>query len=291
MAAPVNESVAATITTTANSLTTQEKIAGPKAQDQLSKPDQTPKNVEADYKASLEKLAGIYDQDVKTLAEKITTLQGLLDQGIVSRLEVEKAQQDLIQAEAKAKDAHDQIASADKLFAKNTEAKTIMIGGPSSVDWTTGNAKTDSFIKQYSTLYGVDPYLVYCVIDQESGFSLRATSGKGAQGLMQLMPDTAARYGVTNPYDAEQNIKAGTHYLKDLLAMFDGNSQLALAGYNAGEGAVMKYGNKIPPYSETRNYVKSISAHYSAGIKQASKYKTVAAAENANAADKSTDNK
>ncbi len=78
------------------------------------------------------------------------------------------------------------------------------------------------------------------------------------------MPDTAARYGVTKPYDIEQNIKAGTKYLKDLLVMFKGNTSLALAGYNAGEGAVMKYGYQIPPYSETQNYVKSIVARYSA---------------------------
>ena len=80
---------------------------------------------------------------------------------------------------------------------------------------------------------------------------------------MQLMPDTAARYGVTNPYDAAQNIKGGTRYLKDLLKMFNGRVDLALAGYNAGEGAVMKYGNTIPPYSETRNYVRLILKRYS----------------------------
>src|ERR1044071_2403117 len=90
---------------------------------------------------------------------------------------------------------------------------------------------------------------------QESGFRPSAVSSKGAQGLMQLMPDTAARYGVTNPYDVGQRIMAGTRYVKDLLTMFNGRVDLALAGYNAGEGAVMKYGNTIPPSSETRNYV------------------------------------
>ena len=98
---------------------------------------------------------------------------------------------------------------------------------------------------------------------QESSFTAGAMSPKGAQGLMQLMPDTAARYGVTNPYDAAQNIKGGTRYLKDLLKMFNGRVDLALAGYNAGEGAVMKYGNTIPPYSETRNYVRLILKRYS----------------------------
>ena len=89
-----------------------------------------------------------------------------------------------------------------------------------------------------------------------------AVSPKGAQGLMQLMPDTAARYGVTNPYDVAQNIKGGTRYLKDLLMIFNGRVDLALAGYNAGEGAVMKYGNTIPPYDETRTYVKLILKRY-----------------------------
>jgi soluble lytic murein transglycosylase-like protein len=81
-------------------------------------------------------------------------------------------------------------------------------------------------------------------------------------GLMQLMPGTAARYGVTNPYDVGQSIMGGTRYLKDLLKMFNGRVDLALAGYNAGEGAVMKYGNSIPPYVETRNYVKLILKRY-----------------------------
>ena len=81
-------------------------------------------------------------------------------------------------------------------------------------------------------------------------------------GLMQLMPGTAARYGVTNPYDIGQNIAGGTRYLKDLLKMFNGRVDLALAGYNAGEGAVMKYGYTIPPYDETQNYVKLIIKRY-----------------------------
>jgi soluble lytic murein transglycosylase-like protein len=104
--------------------------------------------------------------------------------------------------------------------------------------------------------------LIFCLMHQESRFSNNATSYKGAQGLMQLMPGTAARYGVTNPYDVAQSIMGGTRYLKDLLQMFNGRVDLALAGYNAGEGAVIKYGYNIPPYSETRNYVRLITARY-----------------------------
>jgi soluble lytic murein transglycosylase-like protein len=101
-------------------------------------------------------------------------------------------------------------------------------------------------------------------MSQESKFSKIALSPKGAQGLMQLMPGTAARYGVTNPYDVAQNISGGTRYLKDLLKMFNGRVDLALAGYNAGEGAVIKYGYTVPPYDETRNYVKLIVKRYGA---------------------------
>jgi len=94
--------------------------------------------------------------------------------------------------------------------------------------------------------YGVDPYLVFCVIEHESHFRSRALSPKGAQGLMQLMPGTARRFGVRRPYDVAENIKGGTQYLKELMAMFDGRVNLVLASYNAGEGAVLKYGRSVP---------------------------------------------
>ncbi|HEY6327832.1 MAG TPA: transglycosylase SLT domain-containing protein, partial [Blastocatellia bacterium] len=98
----------------------------------------------------------------------------------------------------------------------------------------------------------------------ESGFTSSSVSPKGARGLMQLMPDTAARYGVTNLFDPEQNIRAGVHYLKDLLQRFNGNIDLALAGYNAGEGAVIRSGNTVPHIPETEYYVHSIGKRYSA---------------------------
>ena len=142
------------------------------------------------------------------------------------------------------------------------------LGNSSNLAWSTGNSRVDGLIKLYGGQYGVDPYLIYCLMSQESSFMSGAVSAKGAQGLMQLMPDTAARYGVTNPYDVAQNIKGGTRYLKDLLKMFNGRVDLALAGYNAGEGAVMKFGNTVPPYNETRNYVRLILKRY--GKKQAS---------------------
>jgi soluble lytic murein transglycosylase-like protein len=97
---------------------------------------------------------------------------------------------------------------------------------------------------------------------QESRFRAGATSTAGAAGLMQLMPATAARYGVRDIYDPAQNVEGGTRYLRDLLKLFGGRVDLALAGYNAGEGAVMKYGNRVPPYRETQNYVRAIGGRY-----------------------------
>jgi soluble lytic murein transglycosylase-like protein len=117
-------------------------------------------------------------------------------------------------------------------------------------------------IKQNGAKYGVDPYLIFCVMEQESHFNARALSPKGARGLMQLMPGTSARLGVRRPSDPAQNIAGGTRYLKQLIEQFDGRIDLVLASYNAGEGAVMKFGRKVPPYRETRDYVRRISYRY-----------------------------
>lgn len=123
--------------------------------------------------------------------------------------------------------------------------------------------------KQYAPLIstvaketGLEPALLHAVITVESGYNPRARSVKGASGLMQLMPDTARRYQVTDIWDPRQNLSAGARYLRDLLAMFNNNLGLALAAYNAGENAVIQHGNKIPPYPETRNYVPAVMQHY-----------------------------
>lgn len=106
--------------------------------------------------------------------------------------------------------------------------------------------------------HGVEPALVHAVITAESAFNPLARSRKGASGLMQLMPDTARRYGVSNIFDPAENIHGGVRYLRDLLAMFNGDMRLALAGYNAGENAVIRAGNKVPPYAETQHYVPKV---------------------------------
>ena len=129
--------------------------------------------------------------------------------------------------------------------------------------YTTGSAQVDSYLIDSGTRNGVDPLLLYSVMHQESSFKSHAVSPKGARGLMQLMPGTAMRYGVTNIFDPRQNIEGGARYLRFLLDRFDGDVNLALAGYNAGEGAVEKYGWRIPPYAETQEYVRRISGRYS----------------------------
>jgi Zn-finger nucleic acid-binding protein len=128
--------------------------------------------------------------------------------------------------------------------------------------WSTGRAGLDSLILQNGSRYNVDPYLIFLVMEQESHFNVHAVSPKGARGLMQLMPGTAARFGVRRPHDAAQNISGGTRYLRELLNRFNNRVDLVLASYNAGEGAVAKFGQRVPPYRETRNYVKKISYRY-----------------------------
>lgn len=110
--------------------------------------------------------------------------------------------------------------------------------------------------------HGLDAALLHALVAVESGYDARARSPKGALGLMQLMPETARRYGSRDPLDPAQNVAAGTAYLRDLLALFDGELPLALAAYNAGEAAVLRHGRRIPPFAETRDYVPKVLAHY-----------------------------
>jgi len=117
----------------------------------------------------------------------------------------------------------------------------------------------DPFIYDAASKFDVSPDLIKAVISVESAFDEFAVSSKGAKGLMQLMPATARRFGVSNPFDPEQAIMGGTEYLRYLLTLFHGNIDLAVAGYNAGENAVLRYGG-VPPYKETRNYVVKINS-------------------------------
>lgn len=118
-----------------------------------------------------------------------------------------------------------------------------------------------AIINQYADLYGVNKQLIKAIISVESCFDRHAVSSVGAQGLMQLMPQTAALMGARNVFNAKDNIRAGTRYFRQMLELFEFNLELALAAYNAGPGAVKKY-NGIPPYKETQNYVQKVIKRY-----------------------------
>jgi len=142
-------------------------------------------------------------------------------------------------------------AATANMFIESIPAD-IPVSGDCDLDWIIYRAGEKS---------GVDPRFIHAVIKQESRYKNEAVSHVGAQGLMQLMPATAKRFGNTDPHNAVSNVEAGTKYLKWLLKRFNGDVTLALAGYNAGEGAVDKY-KGVPPYGETQNYVKKIVANY-----------------------------
>jgi soluble lytic murein transglycosylase-like protein len=118
----------------------------------------------------------------------------------------------------------------------------------------------DAIIREAAAIHGVSATLIRSVVQAESAFDSMALSRVGAMGLMQLMPDTAEAFGVVNPFDPRENIMAGTRLLKELLTQYRGNIPLTLAGYNAGSGIVAKYGGRVPPFKETKNYVKRITS-------------------------------
>jgi soluble lytic murein transglycosylase-like protein len=135
-----------------------------------------------------------------------------------------------------------------------TPASTVRVTRPLS----RRAALYQDLVDQHAAANGVRPELVRAVIQAESAFNPNARSVKGAMGLMQLMPATAEQYNVANAFDPGENIRAGVAYLRALLTRYDGKEELALAAYNAGPGAVAKYGGVVPPYRETREYVERI---------------------------------
>ena len=143
----------------------------------------------------------------------------------------------------------------------------------------------DHIIQQAAQQHGVSEGLIKAVMHTESGFNVNARSPVGAQGLMQLMPATARRFNVSNAYDPHENIMAGAKYLAWLLKRFNGNTTLALAGYNAGEGNVAKYGG-VPPFRETQDYVRRVTSRYSnlyaSGVNASSSNSAITANNNSN---------
>jgi soluble lytic murein transglycosylase-like protein len=164
------------------------------------------------------------------------------------------------------KDASGRLVISDRKMDPGAQTYSQPIGSGFAVVTTKQSlnsraADYDDLIARHASEQAINPDFVRAVIQAESAFNPRARSPKGAMGLMQLMPSTAAQYRVTDAYDPVQNIRAGVAYLKSLLTRFNDDRSLALAAYNAGPGAVEKYGNTVPPYRETRNYVARITAN------------------------------
>jgi soluble lytic murein transglycosylase-like protein len=166
-------------------------------------------------------------------------------------------QQEKLRLEEAAKKNSPLQTTAPVTNPNSVKIPAVAVGKVSS-----GNTTIDAFVAEAASIHGLDPYLILSVMRHESGFNRNALSPKGASGLMQLMPATAARFGVRNIFDVHENILGGAKYLRWLLDRFDGDVRLALAGYNAGEGAVEFYGNRIPPFYETQNYVRAIYSRY-----------------------------
>src|SRR5215471_11553808 len=162
----------------------------------------------------------------------------------------------------------DQLQAEAQSKSKPAGDRSIVKVPVTVPDWnlagaiSSGDGTIDALVREAALRYGVDPRLVLLVMQAESGFRLRAISPKGATGLMQLMPGTAVRLGVSNILDPRENIFGGVKYLRWLLDRFGGDVRLALAGYNAGEHAVESHGNQVPPILETQNYVRSIVLRY-----------------------------
>jgi soluble lytic murein transglycosylase-like protein len=171
-------------------------------------------------------------------------------------------------------DKNGQIVFTNTPSEKNMRPVPRMKRGPAqyAASRALPATKYDPYIEQVARDNDVDPSLVKAVALVESGFNPKAVSNKGARGLMQLLPSTAKQYGVSDLHDPYQNLKAGAAHLRGLLDEFDGNVTLALAAYNAGSGAVRRYGG-VPAYAETQNYVKKIETQL--GRKSTAPKKTV----------------
>ncbi len=165
-------------------------------------------------------------------------------------------------------DADQERARAEELKKKNPQSQpsptAALVKVPSAAcTISSGNQAIDGLVNEAASRHGLDPCLIFSVMRAESAFNRMAISPKGASGLMQLMPATATRFGVKNIFDPRENVFGGAKYLRWLLDRFSGDVRLALAGYNAGEGAVEFYGYRIPPFLETQNYVRTIYTRYS----------------------------
>jgi soluble lytic murein transglycosylase-like protein len=200
------------------------------------------------------------------LAATIRELQNSRAQAATQRAALQAQQQAADAARLREAEAQAEAADAIRSLTQQKNGIVAAINAllaqmrAGRVSWSQVMAIVDQLARQY----GIDPKLVEAVIIAESGGDATATSSVGAEGLMQLMPGTAAGLGVTDPYDPVQNVKGGITYLLQMLQLFHGDLKLAIAAYNAGPGAVEKYGG-IPPYAETQNYVNEVLGLYQQG--------------------------
>ncbi len=169
-------------------------------------------------------------------------------------------------ASARTPSIHAALASDGRLIISNRPVPGLRVFDPHAGRSVAHAIHTPSpmthLLDRVAAESGVDRALLYAVASQESGFNPHAVSAAGAVGLMQLMPATARRFGVHDRFDPEQNLRGGAAYLTWLLTHFEQDLDLALAAYNAGEGAVHRHGNRIPPYAETQAYVRAVRARY-----------------------------
>ena len=162
------------------------------------------------------------------------------------------------------KDKDGRLVVSDRPAGPGIQSTTYAVAGNDAIRTTrdvvpaVDRADLQAIADEHAGKHAISPALVRAVIQAESAWNTRAVSSKGALGLMQLMPATAEQLGVTDPFDPVQNIRGGVQYLRWLLDRYDGNAELALAAYNAGPGAVDRYGRQVPPFRETRAYVKKI---------------------------------
>jgi soluble lytic murein transglycosylase-like protein len=174
-------------------------------------------------------------------------------------------------------DAHGRLVRTVIVSARATKPVTAGQADGPELPQAPEIASVPDLVEAAAKRYDVDPLLVHSVIQVESSYNPYAVSAKGAQGLMQLMPATARRFGVRNSFDVKENIEGGVRYLKYLDSLFPNDRRLTLAAYNAGEGAVWKYGNKVPPYRETEQYVQRVGMKYGKARRQAEQKKAPAA--------------
>lgn len=190
-------------------------------------------------------------------------------------LEEARQYRSVVRTDAKGHLVRTMVISPRVVTPKIVEPAVAVVASPTAEPIPV-NAEVGEIIEKTAAKYDVDPLLVHSVISVESAYNAKAVSNKGAQGLMQLIPATARRFGALNAFDVRQNVEAGVKYLKYLSTLFPDDLRLTLAAYNAGEGAVWKYGNNVPPYRETEQYVYKVGQRYGKARKNAAPKKTPA---------------